>query len=82
MTALYLVLSALFVGSLALLAHTYAVLSVADAPRRPEPPVAGDRFEKESEFPEVAVLMAVYNEEKVIEETLASILSSTTRRTS
>lgn len=76
MTALYLVLSALFAGSLALLAHTYAVypLLMRLAVRNRQLP--GDRFEKESEFPEVAVLMAVYNEEKVIEETLASILSS------
>lgn len=76
MTALYLVLSALFVGSLALLAHTYAVYPVLMRLSVRKRRLPGDRFEKESGFPEVAVLMAVYNEEKVIEETLASILSS------
>lgn len=35
-----------------------------------------DCYTKDEEFPEVAVLMAVYNEEAVLEKTLASVLAS------
>jgi len=61
---------------LVVLAHSYALYPflMRLAVRNRHLPT--DRFEKENEFPEVAVLMAVYNEEKVVGETLASILSS------
>ncbi|MDF1825992.1 MAG: glycosyltransferase [Verrucomicrobiales bacterium] len=39
-------------------------------------PLSGERFVEEEEFPEVAVLMAVYNEEAVLSETLQSIFES------
>lgn len=76
MTALFVILSILLWGALALLAHTYVIYPVmmrvlARGRRLPE-----DRFECDDELPEVAVLMAVYNEEKVLEETIASILAS------
>ncbi len=76
MTLLLILLSAVLWGSLALLAHTYAVYPalmrlIARGRSLPE-----DRFEHDEELPETAVLMAVHNEEAVLEETLRSILAS------
>ena len=76
MTAAFAILSVALWGSLALLAHTYAVYPLAMrllGRGRALPP---ERFESDDELPEVAVLMAVYNEEKVLASTLASILAS------
>lgn len=70
------ILSLLFWGSIGLLAHTYAfypLLMRFLARGRALPPVDAPA---ESDLPEVAVLMAVYNEETVLEETLCSILDS------
>jgi cellulose synthase/poly-beta-1,6-N-acetylglucosamine synthase-like glycosyltransferase len=76
MTVLSFVLTAVLAGSIALLAHTYAVYPLLMRLAVRNRPLSGDRFETDAEFPEAAVLMAVYNEEKVLEETLASILAS------
>lgn len=75
-TTATILLSIALWGSLALLAHTYAVYPLlmrwlGRGRRLPE-----DRFEHDDDLPEVAVLMAVYNEEKVLRETIASILAS------
>ncbi|MDF1862100.1 MAG: glycosyltransferase [Verrucomicrobiales bacterium] len=66
----------LFLLCTGLLAHTYAIypLLLKWLGRGKELPKS--RFEEDSEFPEVAVLMAVYNEESVLETTLQSILES------
>jgi cellulose synthase/poly-beta-1,6-N-acetylglucosamine synthase-like glycosyltransferase len=76
MTALIFTLSIVLWGALALLAHTYAVYPVMMRLLARGRALPEDRFEREEELPEVAVLMAVYNEEKVLEETIASILAS------
>jgi len=59
-----------------LIAHSYALypklLSRLARGRR----LPADRFETDAELPEVAVLMAVYNEEDVLQATLASIVAS------
>lgn len=60
----------------AALAHTYAVYPILMKWISRGKELPGNRFEGNGEFPEVAVLMAVYNEESVIEETLRSILQS------
>lgn len=76
MIAIFIFLFVVFAGAVALLGHTYvlypAMMKFVAKKRR----LPGDRFTDDREFPEVAVLMAVYNEEKVIGETLASILAS------
>lgn len=76
MTALSIALLAVFAASLALLAHTYAVYPALMRLAARNRSLPADRFGDADEFPEVAVLMAVYNEEKVLEETLASIVAS------
>jgi len=73
---LFFALSVVYWGSLALLAHTYALYPIllgflARGRTLPE-----ERFESDVELPEIAILMAVYNEEKVLEATLASIIAS------
>lgn len=73
---LYIFLTFVFWSSLALIGFSYAVYPtllkiLARGKKLPD-----DCFESDSELPEVAVLMAVYNEESVIEETLQSILGS------
>lgn len=69
-------LSLVFWTCVILLAHTYAVypilLSVLAKGKR----LPADRFISDEELPEVAVLMAVYNEEAVLEATIQSILAS------
>ncbi|MEM1442505.1 MAG: glycosyltransferase [Verrucomicrobiota bacterium] len=69
-------LSVTFWGSIGLIAFSYAIYPsllafLARGKKLPE-----EVFEKEEEFPEVAVLMAVYNEESVLRKTLQSILES------
>lgn len=76
MMLLFVLLSAVFWGSLVLLAHSYVLYPalmrlLARGRSLPE-----ERFEGDGELPEVAVLMAVHNEEAVLEETLRSILAS------
>jgi len=76
MTTLHAAFSIVFWGSLLLLGHTYVLYPalmrrLARGRRLPD-----ERFREDSDFPEVAVLMAVYNEEKVLEATLDSILAS------
>ncbi|MEM6279536.1 MAG: glycosyltransferase, partial [Verrucomicrobiota bacterium] len=73
---LEVVLSAAFWGAIGLIGFSYAIYPpllalLARGKKLPE-----DCFESEEEFPEVAVLMAVYNEEAVLRKTLQSILSS------
>lgn len=74
--ACIILLSLVFWGSLALLFHTYAgfpfLLSLL-AKGKSLPEVSAD---KDDELPEVAVLMAVYNEEAVLEKSIESILAS------
>ncbi|HRQ89264.1 MAG TPA: hypothetical protein PLA50_10730, partial [Bacteroidia bacterium] len=76
MSILFASLSLVFWGALALLAHTYVAypLLMRWLARRRQLP--GEVYEDDGELPEVAVLMAVYNEEKVLEATLDSILAS------
>ncbi|MEQ1839640.1 MAG: glycosyltransferase [Verrucomicrobiales bacterium] len=69
-------LSLLFWACLLLLAHTYAVYPVLLGVLAKRKKLPGDRFVSDLDLPEVAVLMAVYNEESVIEATLESILAS------
>ncbi len=76
MSAFFLILLLIFVTSITLLAHTYIAYPVLMRWMGRRRPLPGDRFRSGREFPEVAVLMAVYNEEKVLAETLASILAS------
>lgn len=65
-----------FLGCVGLLAHTYAMFPIllSFLARGKSLPDAG--FSSESDLPEVAVLMAVYNEEVVLEKTLRSILET------
>ncbi len=74
--ACWILLSLLLWGSLALLVHSYGLypLMMRFLARGRELP--GERFEEDEAFPEVVVLMAVYNEEAVLEQTLCSILAS------
>lgn len=72
----FIFLSLVFWGCLALLAHSYAfypLLLGFLARGKTLPP---ERFESDDEFPEMAVLLAVYNEDAVLEETLRSIFAS------
>jgi len=72
----YVFLSVVFWGCLVLIGHTYALYPMLLeflARGKTLPP---ERFEHDAELPEVAVLIAVYNEEAVLEATLASILES------
>ena len=70
------VLLAVFLGCVGLLGHTYAVypLLLSLLAKGRKLPDAG--FDDASNLPEVAVLMAVYNEEAVLEKTLQSILET------
>lgn len=72
----YLLLSIVFWGCLILIAHTYALYPMLLGFLARGKSLPPERFEQDDEFPEVAVLMAVYNEEAVLEATLASILES------
>lgn len=77
MTAVaFLLLSILFWGCVLLIGHTYAFYPILLKLLVRGKELSGERFEEDREFPEVAVLMAVYNEEAVLESTLRSILSS------
>jgi cellulose synthase/poly-beta-1,6-N-acetylglucosamine synthase-like glycosyltransferase len=76
MTAMIIILSVVLWGALALLAHTYAIYPVMMRLLARGRGLPDDRFERDEEMPEVAVLVAVYNEEKVLEEVIASILAS------
>ena len=75
-TILHVILSVTFWSSILLIGYSYAVYpkllaSLARGKSLPE-----ERFLEDEEFPEVTVLMAVYNEEAVIGETVRSILQS------
>ncbi len=65
-----------FWGCLVLLAHSYVFYPLLLAFLARGKTLPPDRFENDDELPEVAVLMAVYNEEAVLGETLDSILAS------
>lgn len=67
---------ALFFLCIALLGHTYVVYPLLMRRLARGKTLPRDRYVSEEEFPEVAVLMAVYNEEDVLEKTLSSILAS------
>lgn len=69
-------LSLIFWGCVLILAHTYAVYPVLLGILARGKTLPADRFDSDADLPEVAVLMAVYNEEQVLEATLRSILSS------
>ncbi|MEC5129269.1 glycosyltransferase [Verrucomicrobiales bacterium BCK34] len=76
MSVAILLLSILFLVCVGLLGHTYAVYPallslLAKGKKLPE---AG--FCDDADLPEVAVLMAVYNEEAVLKKTLQSILET------
>lgn len=73
---LFLFLSLVFWGCLALLAHSYVFYPLLLAFLARGKTLPRERFENDDELPEIAVLMAVYNEEAVLEETLHSILAS------
>jgi len=66
----------IFWSGIALLAHTYVLYPFVLSRLARGRALPSDRFERDEEMPEVAVLMAVYNEERVLEATLASILAS------
>jgi cellulose synthase/poly-beta-1,6-N-acetylglucosamine synthase-like glycosyltransferase len=72
----YLLFSVVFWGCLILIGHTYALYPLLLGFLARGKSLPSERFEQDDEFPEVAVLMAVYNEEAVLEATLASILAS------
>ena len=74
MTVVVLLLSLVFWGAVGLLALTYVGYPLAMRWLAKGRGLPGDRFEEDGDFPEIAVLMAVYNEEKVLPATLASIL--------
>lgn len=76
MNVLLPILAVVFWGSLLLLAHTYAVYPILMRLLAKGRKLPDSRFEDDAELPEVAVLMAVYNEERVLEATLASIAAS------
>ncbi|NLT71324.1 MAG: hypothetical protein GXX91_11610, partial [Verrucomicrobiaceae bacterium] len=67
-------LSLVFWGCLVLLAHSYVFYPLLLAFLARGKTLSPDRFENDDELPEFAVLMAVYNEEAVLGETLDSIL--------
>tara|TARA_R110002096_G_scaffold419061_2_gene623495 strand:- start:1682 stop:2980 length:1299 start_codon:yes stop_codon:yes gene_type:complete len=73
---LYIVLTIIFWVSSLLIVHTYVgyplILSLISRNKT----LSEDRFENDSQFPEVVVLMAVYNEESVLERTIESMLAS------
>lgn len=71
-----LALTFLFWGSILLIGHTYAVYPVLLKWLGRGKSLPEKRFENDDEFPEVAVLMAVYNEEAVLERTLETMLAS------
>ncbi|MDF1658659.1 MAG: glycosyltransferase [Verrucomicrobiales bacterium] len=73
---LHVLLSIIFWGSVGLIVYTYAVYPPLLSLLARGKALPQDRFESDDEFPEVAVLMAVYNEEAVIEKTIRSILNS------
>jgi len=74
-TALF-TLAFLFWGSVLLIGHTYAVYPTLLKWLGRGKKLPGERFENDAEFPEVAVIMAVYNEEAVLERTLETMLAS------
>ncbi len=65
-----------FLVCVGLLAHTYAVFPVVLSLLAKGKRLPHSGFEGEADLPEVAVLMAVYNEEAVLEKTLRSILET------
>ncbi len=73
---LYIILSVVFWAASLLIVHTYVVypllISLLAKGRR----LPSDNFENDTEFPEVVTLMAVHNEEAVLEATLTSIFAS------
>jgi len=71
-----IILSFVLWGALALLAHTYAIYPVMMRRLARGRGLPDDRFVRDEEMPEVAVLLAVYNEEKVLEDAISSILAS------
>lgn len=71
-----LILSIVFWGCVFLIGHTYAFYPMLLKLLVRGKELPGERFKDDDAFPEVAVLMAVYNEEAVLETTLRSILSS------
>lgn len=72
----YLLLSLLFWIPFGLIGFSYAVYPLLLPLLARGRKLSRDCFEEDDEFPEVAVLMAVYNEDAVIAETLRSILES------
>ncbi|MEX2580951.1 MAG: glycosyltransferase [Verrucomicrobiales bacterium] len=74
--ALVLVLSVVFWGSVFLIGHNYVVYPAVLAFLGRGKSLPRERFETDEEFPEVAVLMAVYNEEAVLRRTLETMLAS------
>ncbi|MEM9281319.1 MAG: glycosyltransferase [Verrucomicrobiota bacterium] len=73
---LFLLLSLLFWGSSLLIVHTYVGYPILISLFAKGKSLPEDRFVEDEEFPEVTVLMAVYNEEEVLEKTLKSVLAS------
>jgi len=77
MTLLFFVfLSVVFWGCLVLIGHTYALYPLLLGFLARGKTLPPERFEHAADLPEVPVLMAVYNEEAVLEATLTSILAS------
>lgn len=72
----FLVACIIFGISLLLLAHTYAIYPVLMRFLARGRSLPSSAWLDGDELPEVAVLMAVYNEESVLEETISSILAS------
>lgn len=72
----YLLLSLLFWIPFGLIGFSYAVYPLLLPLLARGRKLSRDCFEEDDEFPEVSVLMAVYNEDAVIAETLRSILQS------
>ncbi|MEM9017367.1 MAG: glycosyltransferase [Verrucomicrobiota bacterium] len=75
-TLLTIVAGSLLLVSLGLLAHTYLIYPLLMACLSRGRKLPEERYVEDSEFPEVAVLMAAYNEEAVLESTLTSIFGS------
>ncbi len=72
----YVLLTVVFWGSSLLIMHTYAFYPVILSFLARNRKLPDDVLETEEELPEVVVLMAVYNEESVIEDTLESMAAS------
>ena len=76
MDPFYILFSLIFWGCVLMLWHTYAAYPVLLGILAKGKKLPKERYDTEAELTEVVVLMAVYNEETVLEETVRSILDS------